>query len=187
MLRQDAPNSRDGQSAFTIIEVLIVLAVAGLIILIVFFAVPAFQRNQRNTSRKQFIGQVHAALEEYALNNDKKYPSHLEEFCDFIDKSSIRSINPGMEPCEPSLDSSVECVLVRGGLYDICYHIHHSANDYIGPYDQVNIQSSHWCGDDPSNTSQYPITDGGSNAVMLAKYAIWTPLENTGVACIGTD
>ena len=35
---------------FTIIEVLIVLAIAGLIMLIVFLAVPALQRNSRNTS-----------------------------------------------------------------------------------------------------------------------------------------
>jgi len=37
---------------FTIIEVLIVLAIAGLIMLIVFLAVPALQRNSRNTSIK---------------------------------------------------------------------------------------------------------------------------------------
>ena len=36
---------------FTIIEVLIVLAIAGLIMLIVFLAVPALQRNSRNTQR----------------------------------------------------------------------------------------------------------------------------------------
>ena len=36
---------------FTIIEVLIVLAIAGLILLVVFLAVPALQRNARNTQR----------------------------------------------------------------------------------------------------------------------------------------
>ncbi len=39
------------QKGFTIIEVLIVLAIAGLIMLIVFLAVPALQRNSRNTQR----------------------------------------------------------------------------------------------------------------------------------------
>ncbi len=40
------------QEGFTIIEVLIVLAIAGLIMLIVFLAVPALQRNSRNTQRQ---------------------------------------------------------------------------------------------------------------------------------------
>ena len=41
------------QKGFTIIEVMIVLAIAGLIILIVFLAVPALQRNGRNTQQKR--------------------------------------------------------------------------------------------------------------------------------------
>jgi prepilin-type N-terminal cleavage/methylation domain-containing protein len=38
------------EAGFTIIEVLIVLAIAALILLIVFLAVPALQRNARNNS-----------------------------------------------------------------------------------------------------------------------------------------
>lgn len=44
-------NLRKKSEGFTIIEVLIVLAIAGLIMLIVFLAVPALQRNSRNTQR----------------------------------------------------------------------------------------------------------------------------------------
>jgi prepilin-type N-terminal cleavage/methylation domain-containing protein len=36
---------------FTIIEVMIVLAIAGLIMLVVFLAVPSLQRNSRNEPR----------------------------------------------------------------------------------------------------------------------------------------
>lgn len=39
------------EEGFTIIEVLIVLAIAGLIMVIVFIAVPQLQRNQRNEAR----------------------------------------------------------------------------------------------------------------------------------------
>jgi len=46
---------RKRTEGFTIIEVLIVLAIAGLILLIVFIAVPALQRNARNTQRKNDI------------------------------------------------------------------------------------------------------------------------------------
>ena len=51
---------RSGQG-FTIIEVMIVLAIAGLILLIVFLAVPALQRSSRNTQRKTDVGRIGSA------------------------------------------------------------------------------------------------------------------------------
>jgi len=50
------------EEGFTIIEVLIVLAIAGLIILIVFLAVPALQRNSRNSQRANDASLVLAAV-----------------------------------------------------------------------------------------------------------------------------
>lgn len=43
------------KNGFTIIEVVLVLAVAGLIFLMVFLALPALQRSQRDTQRKSEI------------------------------------------------------------------------------------------------------------------------------------
>lgn len=63
------------EDGFTIIEVLIVLAIAGLIMLIVFLAVPALQRNARNTSRKSDASSLAAALSEYINNNDGQLPA----------------------------------------------------------------------------------------------------------------
>lgn len=54
---------------FTIIEVMIVLAIAGLIMLVVFLAVPALQRNARNTQRKNDVAQLLGAASEYVSNN----------------------------------------------------------------------------------------------------------------------
>lgn len=55
---------------FTIIEVLIVLAIAGLILLIVFLAVPALQRNAHNTSYKNDVAGILGAMNEYTNNNN---------------------------------------------------------------------------------------------------------------------
>ena len=57
------------QEGFTIIEVLIVLAIAGLILLIVFLAVPALQRNSRNTSRTNDVARISAAVSDWVGNN----------------------------------------------------------------------------------------------------------------------
>ena len=59
---------------FTIIEVLIVLAIAGLIMLIVFLAVPALQRNSRNTQRKADVSGVLGAVQEYTNANSGTLP-----------------------------------------------------------------------------------------------------------------
>lgn len=48
---------------FTIIEVVLVLAIAGLIFLMVFLALPALQRSQRDTQRKNDIGRLKAAYQ----------------------------------------------------------------------------------------------------------------------------
>lgn len=63
------------EQGFTIIEVLIVLAIAALILLIVFLAVPALQRNSRNTSRKADVSNALASINEYVANNNGSLPS----------------------------------------------------------------------------------------------------------------
>ena len=62
--------------AFTIIEVVLVLAIAGLIFLMVFIALPALQRNQRDTQRKNDMSRVVSALTSYRANNRGKLPTN---------------------------------------------------------------------------------------------------------------
>ncbi len=63
------------QDGFTIIEVLIVLAIAGLILLIVFLAVPALQRNSRNTGTRNDVSVYLGAVGEWVSNNNGRLPS----------------------------------------------------------------------------------------------------------------
>ena len=55
-------------SGFTIIEVLIVLAIAGLIMVVVFLAVPNLQRNARNNQTKTEANNLLAAYQEVSDN-----------------------------------------------------------------------------------------------------------------------
>ena len=63
------------ENGFTIIEVLIVLAIAGLIMLVVFLAVPALQRNSRNTQRTTDAGNILGAISEFVGNNNGQLPA----------------------------------------------------------------------------------------------------------------
>jgi prepilin-type N-terminal cleavage/methylation domain-containing protein len=62
--------TKTNEKGFTIIEVLIVLAIAGLIMVIVFLAVPALQRNSRNTQRSNDASRTIAAINECTNNNN---------------------------------------------------------------------------------------------------------------------
>ncbi len=59
------------KKGFTIIEVVLVLAIAGLIFLMVFIALPALQRNQRDTQRRQDYGDLSSAITQYSASNGR--------------------------------------------------------------------------------------------------------------------
>lgn len=62
------------KKAFTIIEVVLVLAIGGLIFLMVFIALPALQRSQRNSQRRNDVDRVYQAIIEYQKHNSGKLP-----------------------------------------------------------------------------------------------------------------
>ena len=66
--------NKNNKKGFTIIEVVLVLAIAGLIFLMVFLALPALQRSQRDTQRKNDASRLRAAVTDYTSNNRGKLP-----------------------------------------------------------------------------------------------------------------
>ena len=62
--------NKKSNKGFTIIEVLIVLAVAGMVMAIVFLAVPTLQRNSRNSGRRSDIGRIGTAVNDWVANNN---------------------------------------------------------------------------------------------------------------------
>lgn len=71
------------EKGFTLIEVVIVLAIGALIILVVIQAVSAARRSQRDNARKSEAGQIAALLDQYASNNGGVYPSNAN-FATFL-------------------------------------------------------------------------------------------------------
>lgn len=67
-------NTQHKQKGFTIIEVVLVLAIAGLIFLMVFIALPALQASQRDTARKNDASIVATGIVNYYGNNGGQFP-----------------------------------------------------------------------------------------------------------------
>lgn len=66
------------EAGFTIIEVVLVLAIAGLIFLMVFLALPQLQASRRDTQRKSDAGRILAGAENFASNRNGVYPSSID-------------------------------------------------------------------------------------------------------------
>jgi len=63
------------EKGFTLIEIVLVLAIAGLLLVIVFLAVSGAQKSRRDTQRKNDLSRIAAQLESYASNTNGCYPA----------------------------------------------------------------------------------------------------------------
>ncbi len=63
------------EKGFTLIEIVLVLAIAGLLLVIVFLAVSGAQKSRRDNQRKNDLSAFAASLELYASNNNGTYPT----------------------------------------------------------------------------------------------------------------
>ena len=79
------------KKGFTIIEVVLVLAIAGLIFLMVFIALPALQRSQRNTRRRQDLARIATAVNDYQSNNGKlPFPVITPNKINYVDEDFVK-------------------------------------------------------------------------------------------------
>lgn len=114
------------KKGFTIIEVVLVLAIAGLIFLMVFIALPALQRGQRNTQREDDISRFLTAGNSYQTNNGGKIPFKVANGTTvtvdsnfvhrYIDKNCTPNTNASGYTCD---ESSNEFRDPDGTTYDL--------------------------------------------------------------------
>lgn len=86
-------NTNPLPKGFTIIEVVLVLAIAGLIFLMVFIALPALQRNQRDTQRKNDISRLQDAIERYKANNKGQLPWAANTYYTSTNRYTVNFLN----------------------------------------------------------------------------------------------
>ena len=116
-----AKQHTNSKSGFTIIEVVLVLAIAGLIFLMVFVALPALQRSQRDTQRTDDMARVQSQLMSWQNNHNNRLPeastcivdsngeysTSSSDACKFIDEymnSAAQSNSEGNTFVDPSGD-----------------------------------------------------------------------------------
>ncbi len=118
------------QKGFTIIEVLIVLAIAGLIMTIALVAIPQLQRHQRNTARKSVMSRISTEIGNYASNNNGKIPnaSNLDGFKSrYLSNVNINDPSTGQ-----SMGPEIPAALPDAGNIPISIASGEDENTYLG-------------------------------------------------------
>ena len=155
--------------AFTIIEVVLVLAIAGLIFLMVFIALPALQRNQRDTQRKNDMSRLKTAIDSYKSNNRGNLPWGTDRYGVWSqsDNFGINYLKADQgefgDPSSGRYAFGVNYYSIAGGSIYSTFEAQQS---------HISISIGFICDGDT-------ITSAGSN-----NYAIRYRLEGGGVYCI---
>jgi prepilin-type N-terminal cleavage/methylation domain-containing protein len=139
------------KSGFTIIEVMIVLAIAAFILSVIFLAIPALRRNARNVTRKHAVELTAGAIEQFnALYGH--YPQNAAE------GDSFKDGNPEI-----------------ANRFNLEFHDFGGNHYYLPPFDTIAIEYGHWCNRyGNGNNATDPIAGDHRSANL---YVIWTLIE----------
>ena len=177
-MAKDNINSKKG---FTIIEVVLVLAIAGLIFLMVFVALPALQRSQRDTARRNDMSRVDTSLIQYQTNNQNTGNGDLP-----ADSSKW----DGVETFDENCKSSSACRFVQRYMNSGTDSETNTFKDPDGTYYNVEIGSGAWDKNIADMDYTVYIRTGaqcsGETAVSAPDrhFAILYRLEGAGIYCI---
>ena len=103
---------KKSQKGFTIIEVALVLAIGALIFLVVFLAVPALQRNQRNDARHRDVSNIVTAVSSWAANNTQKNLATVAGSANQVDDTGTGDPDTELGKYLDSVSSNTEIVEV---------------------------------------------------------------------------
>ena len=179
-MKKGAINTKTG---FTIIEVSLVLAIAGLVLMMVFIALPALQRNARDAQRREDINEFVSAVKKYQSNNRGALPDrdgenswqgfgskYIEDYGDkpeessFTDPSSNTRYNIVVTKCGGNTDGN--CSFEEGSPLD------GSFDDHLG---NIYVVTEARCSGDEST--------GAKGASNPRHYAVLYRLESGGLYC----
>lgn len=148
---------------FTLIEVLIVLAIAGLIIVMLFVGIPSLQRNSRNHYRKRATDLIHGQMMQYYATTGS-LPATVAEGQAFVE----------------------DYVEDTASKFTVVFRDNNGDHSDKPDYDEIYLQYGHWC------TSAHGGADYAGDLISAAPgshdgnkiYAVYTKLEKNFYYCL---
>ncbi|NCO10786.1 type II secretion system protein [Candidatus Saccharibacteria bacterium] len=137
-------DARKQQKGFSIIEVVLVLAIAGLIFLMVFIALPALQRGQRDSARQSEVGAVVGAIGTYASMNNGRTPSSAAQLAIIVNGKSASAA----DATELDSGAEVQIVSTSGNTVTLTPDVSADINsDRTIAFDEIAVFFGYKCGD----------------------------------------
>ena len=174
VMKKSADIKVSWKSGFTIIEVLIVLAIAGIILLIVFMAVPNLERNYRNHRREEAVGYVFSELESY-YDQHGHYPDSNLPTADTDRDAFITTLDSG-----PSTGYTIRYADLHIGAHEWPYSGGDAPATLSDALDTVSVMHGHMCQRDPAigpGDTDYPVEESTLGETNYHGFAVWTLLE----------
>ena len=154
-------NRTENIKGFTIIEVVLVLAIAGLIFLMVFIALPALQAGQRDTARKSDVSNVASAVSTYTGSNRGSFPAAGSTL-----DNSLGASGTGTAKKYSSLSNNITSVTVVTGVAS-------GANVAVPVVDGgIKVVQGKTCGTTPGTSDNAYVSNGTAR-----QYVVLTRLE----------
>ncbi len=174
---------------FTIIEVVLVLAIAGLIFLMVFIALPSLQRSQRDTQRRNMMANVQTKVMDYQNNNNGKLPN--DGSVDAVEDGQLANMDDEWE-CSRTNPNAAKC-FIRNYLNGV----NATENEFVDPQGWAYGLTIETLDEDefflqPSDYEKYMVyiekkaKCDGERAIPsnnARDYAILVKLEGSGTYC----
>ena len=182
------------KKGFTIIEVVLVLAIAGLIFLMVFVALPALQRSQRDTARRNDMSRVDTSLIQYQTNNQNTGNGDLPA----AEKWEWGGANGEGDTFPTNCSSNTACSFLQRYMNSGTDSTTNTFKDADGTYYNLDIQSASSWGNNESrdiapagdmNYTIYIVTSARCNGEKAQRdasrhFAVLYRLEGAGIYCI---
>lgn len=180
------------QRGFTVVEIMIVLAVAGLILLVVLLAIPALERSSQNNQRRQDVQQILAAVSHYELNNGGNMPSSsaplssgdlskLTYYTPLVANKSPQYSDASGSQCVPgSATRPLIVFCVAGDWTDTPSQAPSASGNGSPDVDTVYVYNHQVC---DSNNPGFSTRNGAGYNSVVALYTIQTGRSSTAVKC----
>lgn len=163
------------EKGFTIIEVVLVLAIAGLIFLVVFLALPALQRSQRDNQRRTDAARVSSLITSYQSNNNGGLPDNATKVTTLTtnyikNTAGVAGGSATGELKSPKTNTTYAIDLAAGTTTTAVSTAQVAGADV----DHIQIQIGVRC-------------DGESVAAASGRFAVRVLLESGGTYCTGSQ
>lgn len=155
--------TNNNEKGFTIIEVVLVLAIAALIFLMVFIALPALQRSQRDSQRNDDLGRAQTAIQQYQSNNRNTLPDFDD---DFTDQYLTVADDTFLDPSGSNVDGDSD-------TYNWSVNTGTISGTFAETQNTIYVAKDHIC------STGGEVEDAGSRKVALRMN-----LEGGGIACV---